>query len=251
VNPSRGGEPRALVSRVRSVKEQYVGDVNDYRKYALLRQLADGRKIRLGICWMLTAPDDKKDGGKEEYLDRLVPGQRHDTELFESLKKIRKAETARRLKLVERSGLFRGALFFNEYVPTDAELRAAYFKVALRVLRNADLIFYDPDNGLDVQSVPKGKTDAAKYIYRDEISAAYQAGHSILVYQHFRRVKRDVLVESLRTELKQCAIGGQVIPFRSAHTVFFLIVNPKHEATLGATAKVASETWQRVRAKVR
>jgi hypothetical protein len=37
------------------VKVQYFGDVNDYRKFALLRLLAD--KFKIGVCWMLTEAD--------------------------------------------------------------------------------------------------------------------------------------------------------------------------------------------------
>jgi hypothetical protein len=36
------------------VKHQYVGDINDYRKYALLRALSAGGANRIGVCWMLT-----------------------------------------------------------------------------------------------------------------------------------------------------------------------------------------------------
>jgi hypothetical protein len=39
------------------MKEQYVGDVNDYRKYALLRHFAIECGLRVGVCWMLTPPD--------------------------------------------------------------------------------------------------------------------------------------------------------------------------------------------------
>jgi len=39
------------------MKEQYVGDINDYRKYALLRYLAEKGGVRTGVCWMLTQPD--------------------------------------------------------------------------------------------------------------------------------------------------------------------------------------------------
>ena len=39
------------------VKDQYFGDVNDFRKYGLLRVLAGSDRLRLGVCWMLTARD--------------------------------------------------------------------------------------------------------------------------------------------------------------------------------------------------
>jgi hypothetical protein len=37
------------------VKNQYFGDVNDYRKYGLLRVLTNGGEIKTFVCWMLKA----------------------------------------------------------------------------------------------------------------------------------------------------------------------------------------------------
>lgn len=36
-----------------TVKHQYVGDINDYRKYALRVALSAGGANRIGACWML------------------------------------------------------------------------------------------------------------------------------------------------------------------------------------------------------
>ena len=44
------------------MKDQYFGDVNDFRKYGLLRLLTLQDGLRLGVCWMLTAPDGRPDG---------------------------------------------------------------------------------------------------------------------------------------------------------------------------------------------
>jgi hypothetical protein len=35
------------------MKVQYFGDVNDYRKFALLRLLASKGGFKIGVCWML------------------------------------------------------------------------------------------------------------------------------------------------------------------------------------------------------
>ncbi len=39
------------------MKNQYFGDVNNYRKYGLLRRLAGDGEVSIGICWMLTPND--------------------------------------------------------------------------------------------------------------------------------------------------------------------------------------------------
>lgn len=54
------------------MKHQYVGDINDYRKYALLRALSSGGTNQVGVCWMLTPDDGGADGAKLAY-----PGSRN------------------------------------------------------------------------------------------------------------------------------------------------------------------------------
>jgi hypothetical protein len=44
------------------VKNQYFGDINDYRKYGLLRLLTNRGEIRTAVCWMLTRDDESIDG---------------------------------------------------------------------------------------------------------------------------------------------------------------------------------------------
>jgi hypothetical protein len=44
------------------MKNQYFGDINDYRKYGLLRGLSNRGEIRTAVCWMLTTDDGRGDG---------------------------------------------------------------------------------------------------------------------------------------------------------------------------------------------
>jgi hypothetical protein len=39
------------------MKNQYFGDINNYRKYGLLRAVIHATRLRLLVAWMLT-PDD-------------------------------------------------------------------------------------------------------------------------------------------------------------------------------------------------
>ena len=56
------------------MKHQDVGDINDYRKYALLRALSAGGANRIGVCWMLTPDDGRTDGGKLSCLKQPSRG---------------------------------------------------------------------------------------------------------------------------------------------------------------------------------
>ncbi len=45
------------------MKNQYFGDINDYRKCGLLRLLTGRGSLSTAICWML-APNDRSPDGK-------------------------------------------------------------------------------------------------------------------------------------------------------------------------------------------
>jgi hypothetical protein len=49
------------------MKNQYVADVNDFRKYGLIRGLAEGNDLRTAVCWMLTPDDWRADGRKTRF----------------------------------------------------------------------------------------------------------------------------------------------------------------------------------------
>jgi hypothetical protein len=212
------------------VKDQYVGDVNDYRKFALLRRLA-ATGLRVGVCWMLTPGDERNDGRKTGYLTQPVM-RRHDPELFDRLGPIATAVAPRRLPLIEQGGLVPGAVYFDDEVPTDRAARAVYFDSAFKHLAVSDLIFFDPDNGLDVSSVRKGQKSSPKFVYRDEVAKTYAAGHSVLVYQHFPREARQGFISRLKVDLIELSPGAMVTAFCTPHVAFLLVAQPTHAAQL-------------------
>ena len=144
-----------------AVKEQYVGDINDYRKYALLRRLQAGSALRLGVCWMLTPSDGRSDGNKTTYLAQ--PGnERHDPELFALLRSVVSDPDSRRLIHIEESGILPRATFDNRIVPVPLSARLAWFGEVTSRLADCELISFDPDNGLDVPSKRKGMLGSSK-----------------------------------------------------------------------------------------
>ena len=90
------------------MKEQYVGDVNDYRKYSLLRHLANAG-LRIGVCWMLTPPDGGRDGSKTAYLSQPEQWRHYEPDVFDLLKRVAGDPGIRRLREIEVSALFPAA----------------------------------------------------------------------------------------------------------------------------------------------
>jgi hypothetical protein len=217
------------------MKEQYVGDISDYRKYALLRALSAGGMNRVGVCWMLTPSDGSADGNKLSYLSRPDDYRSFDSELFDVLHLAATEPDRRRLQSIEESGAILNAEYFNEALSDDRPSRIAFMERCSRALANADLIFFDPDNGLEV-SLAKGRKNSSKYLYLDEVAAFYRSGKSLLIYQHFPRVERAAFLGICAERLRTAAPGCAVWTFTTAHVAFFLLIHGEGPARVAIAA---------------
>jgi hypothetical protein len=221
------------------LKNQYFGDVNDYIKYGLLRCFSETR-WRIGVCWMLTPDEDSGQGGKTDYLDKASLWQGYDPDLFGALSRTVGAGAPRRVSIVEHGSVIPNAIFFSQTVPDDRLQRSAWFDSALNALSSCDLIFFDPDNGLQVRSKPPGSKDSAKHLRWSEVQRAWERGVSLLIFQHFTRKRRRPFADRLTSQLEERAPGAVVTPLWSAHVLFLLACQPRHEAM----AKVALDLFQ-------
>ena len=227
------------------MKHQYVGDINDYRKYALLRALSANGTNRIGVCWMLTPSDGSMDGNKLSYLAK--PGQhRHfDPELFDILAHAAAEPDRRRLQTIEDSGAIPEATYYNTMLPHEAEQRAHYMADCRMTLAKANLVFFDPDNGIEVASSQRGLRRSQKHVFLDELEAFYKEGKSILIYQHFpRRQRRDIVIATRVQQLRGFAGDAAIWLFRTSDVVFFLLVHPESAARIAIAGMEASAAWR-------
>ena len=176
------------------MKNQYFGDINDYRKYGLLRTLAGGGKLRTTICWMLTPDDQRTDGLLISYLEDPAQWRHFDPELFDILKSCISQPNNRSVDWAEANQVIPAANYYSKILPSQKNERQQYFNELWEVATGQDLVFFDPDNGIEVKSVPPGTKHSNKYIYWNELADAFARGHSILVYQHFIRLKREIFI---------------------------------------------------------
>lgn len=224
------------------MKNQYVADINDYRKYGLIRMLSDGGKIRTGVCWMLTPNDDRTDGKFIQYVNTPEKWERYDIELFCCLKDCL-SNGDRDVRYIEDTGIIPHAAYNSDLLVDDAKERGRYFKNMHDRLESTDLIFFDPDNGLEVKSRPYGCKHSAKYLYWNELSGAYDAGKSVLIYQHFIRENREQFVSRLSSDLRERLSASEVLTFRTPNVVFFLIPQQKHLQHFKERAHDVAERW--------
>lgn len=185
------------------MKNQYFGDIGDYGKYGLLRFLQT-RGIALGINWCLTENDGKTDGRHISYLEK-DEFFKYDPELYRHLKEYVIVQKTRDVAQIENSDLLQGATFYHEKLE-DArnfikeerkKARADWHKKGVEVLKDADLIFLDPDNGFR-ETAPKAIKDAAKYCYASEVADYYNSGANVVFYCHKGRRTDEKWAEAKR-----------------------------------------------------
>ncbi len=70
------------------MKNQYAGDLHDFRKLGILRILANFYE-KIGVCWLLTNNDERDDGEFRKYLNDKKYNRKYkifDKKLYEKLR---------------------------------------------------------------------------------------------------------------------------------------------------------------------
>jgi len=210
------------------MKDQYFGDVNDFRKYGLLRALAGPNCLRIGVCWMLTPADGRTDGEFLAYLGQPKKYRHRDSALFDWLRQVVGEEKDRRTARIEASTILRSALFQSRLLTDPLNDRVAYFAECAEKFAGCDLVFFDPDNGLEIKSTIRGRRDSSKFLYWQEVIGTFNTGASVLIYQHFIREERGGFSARMAEELRRRLSPAAVFTFRTPHVLFLLAAHERH-----------------------
>ncbi len=224
------------------MKDQYFGDINDYRKYGLLRAVVRASGFRLLIAWMLTPDDGSTDGKFISYLEHPDKWARHDAMLFQKIRELLSSGRKRQVSMIESAGLF-PAEYFSTHVPDAASDRALWFSSLVKRTSLSDLVFLDPDNGLEVKSKPYGRNKSSKFLYWREVEELWAAGKSLLIYQHFVRERRTTFIQRMLDALRNATPGSLVEAFSTPHVVFLLALQPRHQGCHEAIVRIVQEQW--------
>lgn len=225
------------------MKNQYFGDINDYRKYGLLRCISKATNLTISVAWMLTPDDKSTDGQLLSYLNAPAKWRPSDPELFDQLSYVLGNERRRHVGLAQKYNFIPTTKYFDKVIPDDATQRKAWFKKLLAFTEQSDLVFLDPDNGLEVKTKPYGKAKSSKYLYWHELDALWNAGKSILFYQHFAREKRSTFIQRMLSTLQERTQGSMVCAFSTANVVFLLALQPHHQKYYQAIQQGVEQHW--------
>ena len=223
------------------MQDRYAGDIGDYGKFALLRAM-EKQGLRLGINWYRTetAAYETHDDGKYRIPQEY---ENLDPELSAALNRVFDLREARSVQALEQAHLLASELFVNETVPREIDRREAWHRKALAAFSDCDLVFLDPDNGLNVESVKKGTQKSVKYVWKCEINDYVAAGKSVIFYNHRPRKKADAYFSeySARLAVMKKPVYVLTFPRRSIRDYFIIPAQPSHEAQICAALQSLTE----------
>ena len=220
---------------------RYAGDIGDYGKFALLRAM-EKQGLRLGINWYRTetAAYEIHHDGKYRIPEKFAAC---DPRLSAALNEIFDHPASRSVQKLEEAGLLRCGNFVHDPVPRDTQARSEWHRKALAAFSDCDLVFLDPDNGLNVESVKKGTQKSVKYVWKCEINDYVAAGKSVIFYNHRPRKKADAYFSeySARLAVMKKPVYVLTFPRRSIRDYFIIPAQPSHEAQICAALQSLTE----------
>jgi hypothetical protein len=252
------------------MQNRYVGDIGDFGKYGLLRALCDGSpSLKLGVVWYLYNPRDERtdDGKHTAYLDweKPKPTKQNldrfascDGDLYPKLRKLVQNKDRNVSAIVRNGVLPSGTVFYDKPLTFDnvspsakterEQLRNRWLEDAVRKMQGRDLVFLDPDNGLEVRSTSPCSKRGPKYVFLTEIKLYLERNQSVVIYQHLSR--QGTATEQVRRRRKQLwKLPGVFDIFalryhRGTGRVFFVLASRKHSKILRAqTDRLLEGLW--------
>jgi len=193
---------------------------------------------------MLTPDDKRKDGEFTDYLNNPEKWKQYDPLLFNFIKHSLSNNKRRCVSQAERGGIIQNSIYYSKQLLDDSSKRQQYFSELGEFFNDVDLIFFDPDNGLEIKSKKSGHKYSSKFLYWDELATSYKKGHSLLVYQHFPRIKRKEFVNNLVSEIYGRTKANDVISFKTSNVVLFLISQSKHSMGFKKASKKVVDIWE-------
>ena len=225
------------------MQDQFVGDIGDFAKFSLLRYLCgmtdpatSSPDLKLGVVWYYNRYP-RKGGGHVHY-----PACQHaDPDLYKALQSLLPCH--RYVCRLESLGILPvGTRYFREEMtyPPKKSARQAWLDRAAKKMQGADLVYLDPDTGLVPES-KKGKAHTragAAYAYEGDVTAFWQQGHSMVIYQDTTQGGNDTLetiCRKMREILAATDDKAKVVALRwsiARPRVFFIAIQPKHRSLL-------------------
>ena len=231
------------------MQDRYAGDIGDFGKFSLLRHLFNTPKHQTGVVWYLFPNESHNGDGRHiEYLNQ-PDFQFCDDYLIERLSHtVNNQRTVKSLedsKLLPSTTIYHSTLLDSHIVyPGQTvreklarqESRSKWLEDAIIAVSECNVVFLDPDNGLEIPSLPQmNRMTSGKFAYYSEVSELFKGKNACVIYHHLNRnCAHDIQIKQRVNELRnKVSIDGTVFVLRYAPyspRAFFILTN-KSEAS--------------------
>ena len=227
---------------VRLMRDRFIGDEGDFCKYGLLRALAgvqpkETDELSLGIVWY-RVPESRI-----KYLDDPKTFRGCDPPLFNVLTEVVKSNP-RTIAGIQQTPIWpRGTVFFDK--PAVRRVPSAendpWLDEAVEKVGKCDLVFLDPDTGLEKRS--KDLVDVEHCSYKDVRRFWQQGQRSLVVYQHQAQRKGQVdQMAAVAAELEK-EVGRRPWYLHFQRMSLFVIPSRSRRDTLKARFLRFTKDW--------
>ena len=227
------------------MQDNYIGDIGDYGKYGLLREICS-HDISLSVNWYKVTPTktSKQDDGKyTSYLLKPEKYRAYDPVLFDSLRSIVCVSNDRRIQRIEEANLFL-ANFFSYEISGD---RLNWHEAALRQTQGTDAVFLDPDNGLETLNMFLSGTATEKHVKWSELKDYYQRGQNVILYQHRPQMtKKEVCIEGILRFQKEYLRADAVMLLefpKYTNRFYFIFLHNEYNSRFKKVCDAMTEKW--------
>jgi hypothetical protein len=203
---------------------QSSGGVGDFGKFALLRHLMRGRY--LAVCWYLTGASDKtRDHERQfDYLRRPHEFRHLAPELYDRLVEFvgKRHALADPLAELQHSGVLENTIFMRQEVPKMASSRPLWAKALANSVGGANLVFLDPDNGIEGRRLTK------RHVALAEIAALRQKGRALIIGHH--QSGRRAEVKHIADQMKSLGCDTvEIVRLRLLTSRLYIILDSDQE----------------------
>jgi len=215
------------------MQDCYIGDVGDFLKYGLLNFILEQcPTLTLGVNWYKNSEQAKSVNDRAfSYLNETNPFHFSfklcNPRLFKKMQEI-----DRRIdEIKKRQILPKKTLYYDKAITKN---RSDWHRKALQGLEKADLVFLDPDNGIQTNSVKDNQRNAFKYVLRQEIVDYFSQKKSVIIYNH--RSRQSEKIYRTRFNEVRGSLGSPRLELMRSHRYqvrdFLFIIHSKQEKLL-------------------
>jgi hypothetical protein len=192
------------------MQDKYFGDIHDFYKFYFLKRIT--QDYPLGIHWCLHPNEPQKNEGNKSITPKE---EKKDGTLYQLLLKNRhKKVDYIKSYFPKKTKYYSHELehYYKDFI---------YEENSIETLKNQDIIFFDPDNGIEVSSMKNA--EKYKYVSYRLLVKFWNLGKSLIVYQH-ERGNKGKTNEKIKILYDLINKSANIITVKKSNVTFICII---------------------------